>query len=413
MWRKWGRRSTTMTIVIACLAAGCAGAGGSSPVAACDSPGVTPGTIKIGYIFPDTGNTAGLFNASRSGVEARVEAANAAGGIHGRKIEIVWRDDQSDTAINLTAAQNLVERENVFGIIETTSYATGSAQYLNERNVPVAGNTLEAVWSRYRNMFSYAYRTTSGGSITTWGTFAKAHGGSRAVVVEAKIAEASRSFGDNLAASLRSAGIDVTDILDYTPGVTDLNQIGRQIQASGADVLSGALPAEDFTRVQIAAVAAGAQPKVIMTPTGYDRSLLNKFGPQVAGTYYFINYRPSEEKTAAQDTYLRAMSLYSPELQPPDQELALTGYINTDLFLAGLEAAGACPTRAKFVDNLRAVHNYDGGGLLPAPVDLGVVGQLNVCYTFLRANPAGSAFEIVKGAAPLCGQRTASTSATP
>jgi hypothetical protein len=107
------------------------------------------------------------------------------------------------------------------------------------------------------------------------------------------------------------------------------------------------------------------------------------------------------------------MSLYSPELQPPDQELALTGYINTDLFLAGLEAAGACPTRAKFVDNLRAVHNYDGGGLLPAPVDLGVVGQLNVCYTFLRANPAGSAFEIVKGAAPLCGQRTASTSATP
>jgi ABC-type branched-subunit amino acid transport system substrate-binding protein len=267
-------------------------------------------------------------------------------------------------------------------------------------------------------MFSYAYRVTTGGSVTTWGEFAKAHGGTRAVVVEEKIGEATRNVGDKISDSLRATGIDVVATLDYVPAVTNPDLLAQQILALNPDVLTGAMAADHFAAVQTAATAAGLRPNVIMSPTGYDPNILHTYGQKVAGTYYFIPYIPFEANTPAHVRFRQSMARYSPELQPADQEIALLGYIAADLFLRGLEVAGDCPTRAAFISNLRAVRDYRGNGLLPAPVDLSKIGQLNVCYNFVRANAGGTGYEIVQGAAPLCGRRlpapaTAAANATP
>ena len=40
--------------------------------------------MSLGMIIPNTGTAAELFRASRSGIQARIGAANAAGGSHGR-----------------------------------------------------------------------------------------------------------------------------------------------------------------------------------------------------------------------------------------------------------------------------------------------------------------------------------------
>jgi hypothetical protein len=66
--------------------------------------------------------------------------------------------------------------------------------------------------------------------------------------------------------------------------------------------------------------------------------------------------------------------------------------------------AGDCPSRAAFLTNLRAVHDYHGAGLLAAPVDLSKIGQLDVCRHFVQVNATGTAYGMVQGAAPLCGQ---------
>jgi branched-chain amino acid transport system substrate-binding protein len=403
---RWQWRAVS-GVIACCLAAACGGPSDEAArrAAACHEPGVTADSIKIGQIFPDSGLLAPLFRASRSGVTARVGEVNAAGGIHGRKIDLDWQSDDSDATANLQAARVLVERRDVFGLIETTGYATGSAQYLNQRGVPVTGNTLEPVWSRYKNMFSYAYRVTLGGSVTTWGAFAKAHGGTRAVVVESKLSEATVNVGDKIADSLRAAGIDVVDTLDYTPGVTSLDLFGRQILALRPDVLTGALPANQFAAVQVAATGAGLRPNVIMSPTGYDPNILHQYGPQVAGTYYFIPYIPFEANTPAHARFRQSMARYAPELQPADQEIALLGYISADLFLRGLDLAGDCPSRAAFIDKLRAVHDYTGADLMPRPVDLTQIGQLNPCYHFVRVKADGTGYEMVQGAKPLCGRR--------
>lgn len=52
----------------------------------------------------------------------------------------------------------------------------------------------------------------------------------------------------------------------------------------------------------------------------------------------------------------------------PYSSAAPMGYLGSDLLIRGLKEAGQCPTRATFVDNLRKVTNYDGGGLVPEKI---------------------------------------------
>jgi branched-chain amino acid transport system substrate-binding protein len=63
------------------------------------------------------------------------------------------------------------------------------------------------------------------------------------------------------------------------------------------------------------------------------------------------------------------------------------------LFIRGLQEAGSCPTRADFIRALRNVHNYDGDGLLPAPVDLSTnLGKPSKCLEFVRISDDGRSF---------------------
>ncbi|HEX6691016.1 MAG TPA: ABC transporter substrate-binding protein, partial [Burkholderiales bacterium] len=56
-------------------------------------PGVTASTIVIGQSAPLTGANAELGNDIRNGALAYFAKVNAAGGVHGRKIELASLDD--------------------------------------------------------------------------------------------------------------------------------------------------------------------------------------------------------------------------------------------------------------------------------------------------------------------------------
>jgi branched-chain amino acid transport system substrate-binding protein len=372
--------------------------------AGCQSPGVTADQVRLGLLYPDTGNAASLFLPFRAGVDARLGIANDTGGVHGRRVVYSWRDDESRTSANLSAAHSLVDTDHVFGIIESTSAASGSAAFLNSREIPVTGTSLDAAWTMYKNMFSYSNIIADGPSITTWGDFVAARGGHRAVLAQTSFSTTSLSFARELTASLGNARIPVVDTLDVA-GPIDVTEVGRRIKSSGADVLVGAVTGASFGQIVVAARLAGVNLRVILSPTGYDQTLLRLFGPILADVYLFVDYLPFEMNTPAHQTFLQAMPKYAPQMQPPNQQAALSGWISADMFLRGLQAAGGCPTRAGMISALRAVRGYDAGGLLPGPIDFTAgFGQLNLCYTFLQVSSDAKRFEVVPPA-PKCGSR--------
>ncbi len=75
------------------------------------------GNIKIGLITPMTGEVAVYGMAVKNAVELYINAFNDAGGIDGRKIELIVYDDKGDATESVNAYQKLVTSDEVVAII--------------------------------------------------------------------------------------------------------------------------------------------------------------------------------------------------------------------------------------------------------------------------------------------------------
>lgn len=78
--------------------------------------------VKVGLVAALSGQSAKSGEAITRGLQVAIDEINAAGGVLGRKVELVRRDDESNPAKGLVAARELVQREKVavfFGGIDT------------------------------------------------------------------------------------------------------------------------------------------------------------------------------------------------------------------------------------------------------------------------------------------------------
>jgi len=81
-------------------------------------------TVKIGFAGALTGPVAAFGNDIKRAMEMAADAINAKGGIKGRKVEIVTRDDEHDPVKTVAAYRNLIERQNVIAMIGATNSAS-------------------------------------------------------------------------------------------------------------------------------------------------------------------------------------------------------------------------------------------------------------------------------------------------
>jgi len=80
------------------------------------APGVTARTILIGQSAPLTGANAELGNDIRNGALAYLQKVNDAGGVHGRRVELVSLDDGNVVARADANTKKLVEEQAVFAL---------------------------------------------------------------------------------------------------------------------------------------------------------------------------------------------------------------------------------------------------------------------------------------------------------
>jgi branched-chain amino acid transport system substrate-binding protein len=79
-----------------------------------DRTGITDTAVKIGIFQPLTGPATIFGYPVSNGVTALYDEVNAAGGINGRKIEVVVEDDGCDNAKTVAAVKKLIHRDRVF-----------------------------------------------------------------------------------------------------------------------------------------------------------------------------------------------------------------------------------------------------------------------------------------------------------
>lgn len=97
--------------------------------------------IKVGLVAALTGQSAKSGEAITRGLQVAIDEINAAGGVLGRRIELVRRDDESNPAKGLVAARELVQREKVaivFGGIDTP-VSMAIVPFANSAKAPFMG----------------------------------------------------------------------------------------------------------------------------------------------------------------------------------------------------------------------------------------------------------------------------------
>src|SRR3954467_11501562 len=78
--------------------------------------GVTDTEVLIGAHGPLTGPAAYIGLGARSGLQLAIDEVNAKGGIHGRKLRVLFEDDAFSPTKALGAVKKLIEDNKVFMI---------------------------------------------------------------------------------------------------------------------------------------------------------------------------------------------------------------------------------------------------------------------------------------------------------
>jgi len=113
------------------------GSGGGESGGAADV-GITETSVKIGAHFPLTGVAAPGYSEIPTGAQAYFDFVNAAGGVNGRQIEYVFRDDAYNPTQTSQVVNELVLQDQVFALLGGLGTPTHSAvlDYLNSEGVP-------------------------------------------------------------------------------------------------------------------------------------------------------------------------------------------------------------------------------------------------------------------------------------
>lgn len=260
---------------------------GSAYVASAD-------TIKIGVFGPLTGDAAATGASERQSVDLAVKEKNAAGGIRGKQIEVVYGDDAGKPEEAVNVAKRLTERDNVTIMIGSIS----SPASLAASQVAAASGTPQIVVS------GTAQKITTQGNKWVF----------RSPVPDTKLAADLASFinekfpkvkkvaflyvnddfgrggFEKFKAGAEKYGIQIVDEERYTRGDLDFTaQLGR-IKASPAQALvewsryaEGALVAKQFVQMNMS-----------MPRFGCDGVAIPKYvelgGDAVNGVFYTTHY---------------------------------------------------------------------------------------------------------------------------
>jgi len=113
----------------------------TSSVAFADSPGVYTDRIVVGQSAAFDGPAQALGLGMRAGLQAAFHEINEAGGVHGRKIELITLDDGYEPERAIANTRQLINEDRVFSLIGAVGTPTSKAALpvANSAGIPFFG----------------------------------------------------------------------------------------------------------------------------------------------------------------------------------------------------------------------------------------------------------------------------------
>jgi branched-chain amino acid transport system substrate-binding protein len=370
------------------LAAACSIAALAFGVAACGSndnsssggggaaaPGITNTQVTVGGHFPLTGPAAPGYSEIPAAIDAYFKHVNANGGINGRKLKFIARDDGYNPTNTVKVTKQLVLQDKVFAIVGGlgTPTHTKVVDFLNASRVPdlfVSSGCL--CWDEPdKHPWTFGWQTdyTVEGKLLGQMIAQQFKGKKVAYFLQ------NDDFGQDGA-----KGLDtyipkdmVVTRQTYEPGNTDIGPQMAKIKASGAEVVAAFTIPAYTALLHLAGVKLNYHPQVVVSNVGSDPTtlggLLKAFSKGAASTSLIEGMRSAYYLPSGNDTsnawikmFKKIHDQYIPKL--PWDGNVLYGEALAYTFAEALQMAGKNPTRQGIVDAIES-GKLQGPGLVP------------------------------------------------
>jgi branched-chain amino acid transport system substrate-binding protein len=339
---------------------------GSAGAAATAAPGVTASTITVGSISDISSPIAGLFEGAKVGTEAYFAYINSKGGVNGRKLVLNGTDSAFSSG---TVANNAASiAQNDFAIVGGFSLLDGAEKpAIDAAQLPVITQVLDPKLYGDPNLYS-AIPLVTGGEISGPFKWLKKK--------YPQVIKAVGLIGSNSAATAITAEQTfrtLTTSLGYKwlysrdASFTETSFIPDMLKMKSAGVKMLFEPSQQGAYISTMAQEnkqEGLNALLVSGGNTYEEN----FKPGAAGNGTLVTgvtalYEGQDAKVVpAVATFDKWAKKVDPQTQL--DLYTLYGWINAQLFVQALTAAGASPTRASLDAQLNKITSFNASGLI-------------------------------------------------
>lgn len=221
------------------------------------------GTLRIGYLLPESGALAFLGPPMICAVYMAAAEINAAGGFNGQPIEIVAADDGTDPDVASTAADQLLASGVDFIVgAAASSVSLSVLDKITSAGVPMCSPSNTGVqFTTIDDNGGFYFRTAPPDNLQAQvlADFITGEGFSN-VAIAARSDEYGEGFAEFLQQELEALGATVTTVELYDPEAGTYTDVGTAVAESSPDAVA-MIAFEEGGAVMQAAIAAGAGPQ--------------------------------------------------------------------------------------------------------------------------------------------------------
>lgn len=227
------KRSVGLLAAVALFAAGCGANGANDGDAE---------TIKVGSLFELTGAVSAYGNAEANAVKLAVDEINEAGGIDGKKIELVEYDNKSDEQETASAGTKLATQDNVLVVVgpATSGLTKATIPSMTRAGVPIVSPSATddtVTVDENGDVQPYAFRVAFQDSFqgVTLAQFAQKDLGAQKAII---LGDNSSDYAIGLAKNFKDTFEgEIVDEVNFTDADSDFSAVLTKIKSMDFDVL--------------------------------------------------------------------------------------------------------------------------------------------------------------------------------
>jgi len=326
--------------------------------------GVTADSILFGQAAALEGPSSALGQSMRQGILAAFAEVNAKGGVHGRKLNLISRDDGYDPDRSVVQTIKLIEKDQVFALIGAVGTPTSKATepIAAANNVPFIGPFSGADFLRSPDLHNVVnIRASYSDEAEAW----IKHLTEDLHLNQIAIFYQDDSFGrDGLAgvkAALDRRGLELVAEGTFERNTRAVGAALKTIKRAEPEavVMVGTYgPCAEFIKL---AHKSGFRPTFVNISFVGANALARELGPDGDGVIVSqVVPFPCDTSLKVVVDYQKAQNALDPELTP--DFVSFEGYLSGRLAAAALQRIGPNPTRADMLRVINEVGSFDISG---------------------------------------------------